>query len=157
MFIGEKELYSPLHLLWVRFLRPNFCSDPNFFSGPKIFKTQKGSWPKFFWTIILLLTKNNLFINQHFFTQNFLGPNAGCPHSTEKVLGVGILAFSPKKSEKGIPFRVKEEFWSNVECITSNDDCISRFACLIHSFHYQPNTEGKGVAVLYVHIRSGVT
>ena len=75
MFIGEKELYSPLHLHWVRFLRPNFCSDPNFFSGPKIFKTQKGSWPKFFWTIILLLTKNNLFINQHFFTQNFLGPN----------------------------------------------------------------------------------
>ena len=37
---------------------------------------------------------------------------AGCPQSTEKVLGVGILAFSQIRSEKGIPFGVKEEFSS---------------------------------------------
>ena len=34
----------------------------------------------------------------------------GCPQSTEKVLGVRILAFYQKKSEKAMPFRVKEEF-----------------------------------------------
>ena len=37
---------------------------------------------------------------------------AGCPQSTEKVLGVGILAFSQIRSEKGIPFGLKEEFLS---------------------------------------------
>ena len=37
---------------------------------------------------------------------------AGCPQSTEKVLGVVILAFSQIQSEKGIPFRKNEEFLS---------------------------------------------
>ena len=35
---------------------------------------------------------------------------SGCPQSTEKVLGVGILAFYQKRSEKAVPFRVQEEF-----------------------------------------------
>ena len=37
---------------------------------------------------------------------------SGCPQSTEKVLGVGILAFTLIMSEKGISFGIKEEFSS---------------------------------------------